>query len=101
MCHKWTVFGVWSGEPQGSPWPRRSCGAPQFSVCRAGVGCSWCTMGRPARWNGPAFYTIGGASFGLQLGGEASEVVLLAMTERGVMALLGDSAKLGADPLAA
>ncbi len=48
-------------------------------------------------WVGPAFYTIGEASFGLQIGGDASEVVLLAMTQRGVMALLSSSVKLGAD----
>jgi len=48
-------------------------------------------------WVGPAFYTIGSASFGLQIGGEASEVILLAMTERGVTALLASSVKLGAD----
>ena len=48
-------------------------------------------------WNGPTFYTIGEASIGLQAGGEASEVVLLAMTERGVSKLLSTSVKLGAD----
>ena len=48
-------------------------------------------------WSGPAFYTIGSVSFGLQIGGEASEVVLLAMTERGVSAMLGSTVKLGAD----
>jgi SH3 domain-containing YSC84-like protein 1 len=48
-------------------------------------------------WSGPAFYTIGEASFGLQAGGEASEVVLVALTERGVTALLSTSAKLGAN----
>jgi len=48
-------------------------------------------------WAGPAFYTIGEASFGFQAGGEASEVILLAMTDRGITALLGNSAKLGAD----
>ena len=49
------------------------------------------------RWAGPAFYTMGGASFGFQIGGEASEVILLAMTQRGVTALLSNSVKLGAD----
>jgi SH3 domain-containing YSC84-like protein 1 len=49
------------------------------------------------KWSQPAFYTIGSASFGLQVGGQASEVVLLAMTDRGVTALLSDSVKLGAD----
>ncbi|HEY3275800.1 MAG TPA: lipid-binding SYLF domain-containing protein [Syntrophorhabdaceae bacterium] len=48
-------------------------------------------------WVGPAFYTIGEASFGLQAGGQSSEVVLVAMTERGVTALLSSSVKLGAD----
>jgi len=48
-------------------------------------------------WNGPAFYTIGGASFGLQIGGQASEVILLAMTDRGVSSFLDNSFKLGAD----
>jgi lipid-binding SYLF domain-containing protein len=49
------------------------------------------------QWLGPAFYTLGSASFGLQIGGSASEVVLLAMTDRGVNALLENSLKLGAD----
>jgi len=48
-------------------------------------------------WNGPAFYTVGEVSFGFQAGGKASEVVMLAMTERGVHALLSPSVKLGAD----
>jgi len=52
---------------------------------------------RTGKWSQPAFYTIGSASFGLQIGGQASEVVLLAMTDRGVSALLSNSVKLGAD----
>ena len=49
------------------------------------------------QWNGPTFYTIGEASFGLQAGGQASQLVFVAMTERGVSALLSSSVKLGAD----
>ena len=49
------------------------------------------------KWNGPAFYTIGGASIGLQIGGEASEVVLVIMTQRGVNAFLSNTLKFGAD----
>ncbi len=49
------------------------------------------------KWGGPAFYTIGEASFGLQIGGDASEVVLVALTDRGVSALQSTSAKLGAN----
>jgi SH3 domain-containing YSC84-like protein 1 len=52
---------------------------------------------KTGHWNGPAFYTVGGASFGLQIGGAASEVILLAMTDRGVSSFLSNSLKLGAD----
>jgi lipid-binding SYLF domain-containing protein len=48
-------------------------------------------------WGGPAFYTIGQGSVGPQIGGDASDIVLVAMTDRGVSALLSTSAKLGAD----
>lgn len=48
-------------------------------------------------WSDPAFYTLGSGSFGLQFGAEASEVVLMAMTQRGVKAMLDSSFKLGAD----
>ena len=52
---------------------------------------------KSGQWGGPTFHTIGEASFGLQIGGEASEIVLVALTERGVTALLSHSVKLGAD----
>jgi lipid-binding SYLF domain-containing protein len=52
---------------------------------------------KSGQWGGPAFYTIGEVSFGLQIGGEASQVVFVALTDRGVTALLSDSVKLGAD----
>jgi len=48
-------------------------------------------------WRGPAFYTIGEASFGLQIGGEAAEIVMLIMSDRGISAMLSSSVKLGAD----
>jgi lipid-binding SYLF domain-containing protein len=49
------------------------------------------------KWSPPAFYTIGSMSLGIQVGGQASEVILLAMTDAGVKTLLEDSVKLGAD----
>jgi lipid-binding SYLF domain-containing protein len=52
---------------------------------------------KTAQWAGPGFYTLGGASFGLQIGGQAAEVILLAMTQRGVASFLSNSFKLGAD----
>ncbi len=53
--------------------------------------------GKTDAWKGPAFYTIGEVSFGFQAGGKASQVIMLAMTDRGVNALLSPSVKLGAD----
>jgi SH3 domain-containing YSC84-like protein 1 len=49
------------------------------------------------RWNGPAFYTLGGASVGFQVGAETSEVVALVMTERGMTQMLNPTVTLGAD----
>ena len=48
-------------------------------------------------WSEPAFYTIGSATFGLQIGGESAEVIMLAMTQKAVDSLLSSSFKLGGD----
>jgi lipid-binding SYLF domain-containing protein len=48
-------------------------------------------------WTGPAFYTAAGASLGLQVGGQAAEIVLLIMSERGIAAFMSNSLKLGVD----
>jgi len=48
-------------------------------------------------WSQPAFYTVGAVSFGLQIGGEAAETVILAMTQKAVDSLYTSSAKLGGD----
>jgi lipid-binding SYLF domain-containing protein len=53
--------------------------------------------GESDSWAGPAFDSFGQASVGLQAGFDASEVVLVAMTDRGVDALLNTRAKLGAN----
>ncbi len=49
------------------------------------------------KWSDPAFYTMGEVSFGLQIGGQSSEIILLAMTTRGISAFMSTSLKLGAD----
>jgi lipid-binding SYLF domain-containing protein len=45
----------------------------------------------------PAFYTMGSVSFGLQIGGESAEVVLLVMSQKGIDSLLTSKFKLGGD----
>ena len=49
------------------------------------------------QWSQPAFYILGGLSFGFQWGGQASEVILMARTEGAVEMLLSSSFKLGGD----
>ena len=60
-----------------------------------GRAYSWSRHTESNTWSGPAFYALGEASLGLQAGADASEVVLVALTDRGVTALLTASAKLG------
>ena len=48
-------------------------------------------------WNGPAFYTIGSVTFGLQIGADASQIVMFVMTDKGLNSMLKSSFKLGAD----
>jgi SH3 domain-containing YSC84-like protein 1 len=63
-------------------------------VCRTGK-----TFNGP--WGAPAMYSLDGGSFGLQLGGESTDGVLLVMNHRGADALLSSKVKLGANLSAA
>src|SRR5690348_9752491 len=47
-----------------------------------------------AGWSAPAFFTIKGGSFGLQIGGQAVDLVMLIMNARGMRALLSSEFKL-------
>lgn len=64
-----------------------------------GRGAMVCRSGKSfdGAWGAPAMYTLGGGSFGFQLGGEATDLVLLVMNTRGVNALLSSQVKLGGD----
>ena len=65
-----------------------------------GYGGSGCMLARDEKlneWSYPAFYTLGGLTFGLQIGGAVDEMVLLAITPKGLDAMLTSSFKLGAD----
>jgi lipid-binding SYLF domain-containing protein len=48
-------------------------------------------------WSQPGFYTIGSVTFGLQIGGEASEVIMMVRSQKGIDKLLTTSVKLGGD----
>ncbi len=62
-----------------------------------GTGVLLARDDKTGKWSYPAFYTMGSISFGLQIGGKVSEIILLVMTDRGKDALLSPSFKLGAD----
>lgn len=49
------------------------------------------------RWSPPAFYTLGGLSFGLQIGGNSSEIIITVMTQRGLNAIMDRQVTLGGD----
>jgi lipid-binding SYLF domain-containing protein len=46
-------------------------------------------------WSGPAFYTIGGGSVGVQFGASSSAVVMMVMTQSGIESLYTSTFKLG------
>jgi lipid-binding SYLF domain-containing protein len=68
-----------------------------------GRGAMVCRSGEHFRgpWGAPAMYALEGGSVGFQLGGQATDLVLLVMNERGASAILNSKVKLGADASAA
>jgi len=65
-----------------------------------GSGGSGILLSRDERsesWSDPAFYTMGSVSWGLQLGVEAAEVILMVMTPNGLDSMLSTKFQLGAD----
>ena len=48
-------------------------------------------------WGNPIFYRLTGGSIGLQIGGQAAEIVITIMTDKGLKSLLNNSVKLGGD----
>ena len=57
--------------------------------------------GSDGRWSYPAFYFLGSGSFGLQVGAQVAQVMLMIMTERGLNAVLNQKVKIGGDVNAA
>src|ERR1700736_5315928 len=63
-------------------------------ICRSGAHYT-------GRWGAPALYALEGVSIGFQLGGQATDFVLLVMNTKGAKSLLSSKVKLGADASAA
>ena len=62
-------------------------------TCRSGANFT-------GPWGAPTMIAIEGGSFGLQLGGQATDFILLVMNPRGANAILSSKVKLGADAAA-
>jgi SH3 domain-containing YSC84-like protein 1 len=64
-----------------------------------GRGTMVCRTGKDFRgpWGAPAMYALEGGSFGLQIGAEATDFVILVMNNRGAESLLHSKVKLGGD----
>lgn len=63
-------------------------------VCRGGSRFN-------GRWSAPAMYALEGNSIGMQMGGEATDLVLLVMNPRGAESILSSKIKLGGEASAA
>jgi len=82
---------------------------PSLKKLAFGVGASYgrgamvCRQGEKFRgpWGAPAMYALEGGSVGFQIGGEATDLILLVMNDRGMESILSSKVKLGADASAA
>ncbi len=68
-----------------------------------GRGVMTCRTGATFRgpWSAPAMMALEGASFGFQIGGQATDFVLLIMNEKGAKSVLSSKVKIGGDASAA
>ncbi|MFY9528433.1 MAG: lipid-binding SYLF domain-containing protein [Candidatus Acidiferrales bacterium] len=68
-----------------------------------GRGAMVCRSGKEFKgpWGAPAMYALEGGSVGFQIGGEATDLILLVMNQRGADSILSSKVKLGADASAA
>jgi len=62
-----------------------------------GRGALVCRRGGNGPWGAPSMFTVGGANIGFQMGGQATDYVLVVMNAKGAQKLLQSHAKLGAD----
>ena len=72
------------------------CGPGIFRETKKAPG-----RGFTGHWSAPALYALEGGNIGFQLGGQATDFVLLVMNPRGATSLMSSKVKLGADAAAA
>jgi lipid-binding SYLF domain-containing protein len=70
-----------------------------FVGAQYGQGVVTCRTGHG--WSAPVFIRMAGGSFGLQFGGQATDLILIAVNDRGFQDLLKDKFKIGGDASAA
>ena len=62
-----------------------------------GKGAMVCRRDGNGSWSGPSMFTMGGGSFGFQIGGSATDIVMIVMNARGAEKLMHNKTQLGAD----
>src|SRR6187549_218247 len=71
-------------------WHRWQLWTGRAMVCRSGKNYT-------GPWGAPAMYALEGGNIGFQLGGQATDFVLLVMNDKGARSVLSSKVKLGAD----
>jgi SH3 domain-containing YSC84-like protein 1 len=66
-----------------------------------GRGALVCRRDGNGPWGAPSMIKLGGGSYGLQIGGEATDIVFIVMSVKAAEKMMGQSLKLGADVSAA
>jgi lipid-binding SYLF domain-containing protein len=77
---------------------------PSFKKAAFAVGAQYgqgvATCRTPRGWSAPVFVQLAGGSFGFQIGGQATDLILVAMNHNGLEDMLKNKVKLGADAAA-
>src|SRR6476646_7749964 len=68
-----------------------------IAVLAGGSGVLLARDEKTGQWSQPAFYNIGAVSFGIQAGGDASELVFVVTSQRALEKFYSSDFKLGAD----
>ena len=69
-------------------------------VVGAQYGQGVATCRTPNGWSAPVFVKLEGGSFGWQIGGQSTDLILIAMNQNGLQDMLKNKVKLGADAAA-